>query len=48
MVKNPPASVGDIIDKGLILRLSRFPYSCLESSHEQRSLVGYSQEGGHD
>ena len=45
MVKNPLANVGDIRDKGLIPRLGRFPYSCLESPHGQGILVGYSQTG---
>ena len=48
VVKNPPASVGDM---GSISRLGRssgggngnpLHYSCLEESHGQRSLAGYS------
>ena len=48
MVKNPPANVGDL---GSIPGLGRFPggglgkpiqYSCLENTHGQRSLAGYS------
>ena len=52
VVKNPPASVGDIRDAGSIPGLGRSPggghsnplqYSCLErESHGQRSLAGYS------
>ena len=51
VVKNPPANVGD---SGSIPGLGRSPvegngnplkYSCLEKSHEQRSLVGYSPWG---
>ena len=51
MVKNPPANVGDISDAGSIPGLGRSPggehgnplqYSCLDKSHGQRSLVGYS------
>ena len=47
MVKNPPASAGDM---GSILELGRSPggghgnplqYSCLENPHGRRSLVGY-------
>ena len=58
VVKNPPANAGD---KGSIPGLGRTPrggngnplqYSCLEKSHGQRSLVGYSPWGrkrvGHD
>ena len=50
MVKNSPASAGDIRDVGSIPGLGRTPggghcnpfqYSCLENSHGQRSLVGY-------
>ena len=48
MVKNPPANAGDV---GSIPGLGRSPgegngnplqYSCLEKSHGQRSLMGYS------
>ena len=51
MVKNPPASTGDVGDLGLIPGLGRSPgeengnllqYSCLKNPMEQRSLVGYS------
>ena len=51
VVKNPPASVGDV---GLIPGPRRFPgeengnplqYSCLENSHGQRNLAGYSPQG---
>ena len=54
MVKNLPTDAGDTKDVGLILGLGRSPgegngnplqYSCLEDSHEQRSLVGYSLWG---
>ena len=54
VVKNPPANVGDIRDVGLIPGLGRSPggghgnplqYSCLEISHGQRSLAGYSPRG---
>ena len=54
MVKNPPASAGDTRDVGLIPGSRRSPgegngnplqYSCLEDSHGQRSLVGYSLWG---
>ena len=54
MVKNPSASVGDLRDMGSIPGLGRSPgegngnplqYSCLENSHGQRSLVGYSPWG---
>ena len=50
MVKNLPANVGDTREAGLIPGLVRSPggghgnplqYSCLESPHGQRSLVGY-------
>ena len=49
--KNPPANAADVRDTGLIPGLGRSPgeghgnplqYSCLENSHGQRSLVGYS------
>ena len=45
VVKNPPANAGDIGNAGLIPGLGRSPgggYSCLEKTHGQRSLVGYS------
>ena len=51
MVKNPPANAGDV---ALIPGLGRSPggghgnplqYSCLENTHGQRSLVGYSPWG---
>ena len=51
VVKNPPANAGNIRDAGLIPGLGQSPgggngnslqYSCLEKSHGQRSLVGYS------
>ena len=54
VVKNLPASVGDIRDLGLIPGSGRFPgggrsnllqYSCLENPHGQRSLAGYSSWG---
>ena len=54
VVKNLPANAGDIRDVGLIPGSGRSPgggngnplqYSCLEDSHEQRSLVGYSPWG---
>ena len=50
VVKNLPASVGDIRDAGLIPGSGRFPggghgnplqHSCLEIPHGQRSLVSY-------
>ena len=53
MVKSLPAKAGDIQDEGLIPLLGRSPggghanplqYSCLENSHGQRSLAGYSQQ----
>ena len=49
--KEPAANTGDIRDTGLIPGSGRSPggghgnplqYSCLENSHGQRSLVGYS------
>ena len=52
VVKNLPANTGDIKDIVLIPGLGRSPgegngnplqYSCLESLHGQRSLVGYIQ-----
>ena len=44
MVKNLPAYAGDLRDAGLIPGGDQYPlqYSCLENSHGQRSLVGYS------
>ena len=51
VVKNPPASAGDVRDLGSIPELGRPPggshgnllqYSCLENPDGQRSLVGYS------
>ena len=51
VVKNLPAKAGDAGDVGSIPGSGRFPgggygnpllYSCLENSHGQRSLVGYS------
>ena len=51
-VKNPPANVRDIGDAGLIPPGSKedpggehgnlLQYSCLENTHRERSLVGYS------
>ena len=54
VVKNLPANTRDLRDPGLIPGLGRFPgegygnplqYSCLENSHGQRSLAGYSTQG---
>ena len=54
VVKNLLASAGDIRDLGSIPGLGRFPrgghgnplqYCCLENSHGQRSLEGYSPWG---
>ena len=54
MVKNPPASAGDIKDAGSISGSGRSPggghgnllqYSCLENSLGQRSLAGFSLKG---
>ena len=54
MVKNLPANAGDTVNIGSIPELGRSPgggngnplqYSCLEKSHRQRSLVGYSLWG---
>ena len=51
VVKNLPANAGDIRNAGLIPGSGRSPggghgnllqYSCLENSHGQRSLAGYS------
>ena len=54
VVKNLPANAGDLRDLGSIPGLGKSPggglgnplqYSCLEKSHGQRSLVGYSPQG---
>ena len=54
VLKNSPANAGDLRDTGLILGSGRSPggghgnpleYSCLENSHGQRSLVGFSPWG---
>ena len=54
VVKNLPASAADARDLDSIPGLGRFPgdrngnplqYSCLEKSHGQRSLVGYTIHG---
>ena len=54
VLKNPPANAKDIRDMGLIPKWGRsaaeehgnpLQYSCLESPHERRSLVGYSPWG---
>ena len=54
VVKNSPANAGDIRDAGSIPGWGRSPgegngnplqYSCLETPHGQRNLVGYSPEG---
>jgi len=54
MVKNLSANVADARDTGSILVLGRSPgegngnslqYSCLEKSHGQRRLAGYSPWG---
>ena len=54
VVKNPPANAGDVRDGNSIPGLGRslgggygisFQYSCLEKSHGQWSLVGYSPWG---
>ena len=54
VVKDPPANAGGIRDMGSIPKLERcsgggrgtpLQYSCLENSHGQRSLVGYSLQG---
>ena len=54
VVKNPPANAGDTGDSGSIPGLGRSPgggngnslqYSCLEKSHGQRNLAGYSLWG---
>ena len=53
VVKNPPASAGDIRDAGLIPVSGRSPggeygnplqYSCLKNPHGHRSLLGYSPQ----
>ena len=50
-VKNPPTSVGNVGDRGLIPEQGKSPrgghdnplqYSCLENPPGQRSLAGYS------
>ena len=47
VVKNLPANAGDLRDAGLIPGGDQYPlqYSCLENSHGQRSLAGYSPWG---
>ena len=54
MVKNLPANTGDIGNASLIPTSGKSPgeghgnplqYSCLEKSHGQRSLAGYSPWG---
>ena len=54
MVKNLPANAGDARNTGSVPKLGRSPgvgnanllqYSCLETFHGQRSLVGYSPWG---
>ena len=54
VVKSPPANVADASSQGLIPGLERsrgegngnpLQYSCLEKSHGQRSLMGYSPWG---
>ena len=54
MVKNPPANARDIRGTGSIPGWARSPerghgnplqYPCLENSHGQRSLAGYSPYG---
>ena len=54
VVKNPPASAGDIRDVGLVPGSGRSPggghgnplqYSCLKNPRRPRSLVGYSPRG---
>ena len=53
MVKNMPANAGDIRDTGFILESGRSlgkeqnnspQYCCLENSHRQRGLLGYSPQ----
>ena len=53
-LKNMPANAGDVGDVGLIHGSGRSPggghgnplqYACLENSHGQRSLAGYSLWG---
>ena len=55
VIKNPPAKAGDIGDADLIPGWGRFPgwghsnplqHSSLENPHGQRSLAGYSPQGG--
>ena len=54
MIKNPPANAGNVRDTGLIHGSGRSPggghgnplqYACLENSHGQRSLAGYTPLG---
>ena len=54
VVKNQPVNAGDVRDVGLISGLGKSPggghgnplqYSCLEESHGQRSLEGYTVRG---
>ena len=54
MIKNAPANAGDLRDAGCNPESGRSPggghgnplrYCCLEKSHGQRSLVGYSPWG---
>ena len=54
MVKNPPASAGDVRNAGSVPGLGRSPggghgnplqYSCLENPHGKGSLAGYSPWG---
>ena len=54
MIKNPPASEGDIRDMGSIPGLGRSPggghgnpfqNSCLKNPHGEKSLAGYSPWG---
>ena len=54
VVKNSPASAGDLRNSGSIPRSGRSPggghgnplfYSCLENPHGQRSLAGYNPWG---
>ena len=54
VLEKPPANAGDIREVSSTLGLGRPPgegndnplqYSCLDESHGQRSLVGYSPQG---
>jgi len=54
VVKNPPASAGDVRHMGSVPGLGTSPgkgignplqYSCLENSMDKRSLVGHSLQG---